>query len=154
MTCFDINEGDIRGHADIPKDTPKEFLELAFWCLKYEPKDRPDFGKIITILEKILNTMEKGERKHERKHSFPHLLKNQEWVNELNKKRAKYNEKMAKEEMNKPMTSPLARTEEVEKVEKVEKASSHKKRGSEKSDWSFGDSLEEKKEEGSGHKRR
>jgi len=46
----------------IPPDAPEGFVSLAFWCCKYEPKERPDFRKVLIALNKILESLPQRKR--------------------------------------------------------------------------------------------
>jgi len=52
---FAINEAEVRSR--LPKDCPKHFAELAFLCVKYDPKERPKFTKTIAFLKKLLKVL-------------------------------------------------------------------------------------------------
>eukprot|EP01125_Pyxidicula_operculata_P002971 TRINITY_DN1299_c0_g2_i2.p1 TRINITY_DN1299_c0_g2~~TRINITY_DN1299_c0_g2_i2.p1 ORF type:complete len:117 (-),score=28.91 TRINITY_DN1299_c0_g2_i2:136-486(-) len=52
---FQINDNKLR--PQIPRDSPKHFVELAFLCTKYDPKKRPPFTRIILFLKKLLKIL-------------------------------------------------------------------------------------------------
>jgi LIM domain kinase 1 len=57
---FAIDEDQTRDSEHIPADCPPPLLDLAFWCTKYEPQQRPDFKKITTCLKHMEDTISKA----------------------------------------------------------------------------------------------
>jgi serine/threonine protein kinase len=51
VTEFGLDHAGYR--ALVPKECPKEFLEVALKCCAYEPKDRPEFRDVTKMLRKI-----------------------------------------------------------------------------------------------------
>lgn len=58
--CFSIDEETTRASPHIPADCPPPFLDLAFWCTKYESDQRPDFKRIATCLKQMEDTISKA----------------------------------------------------------------------------------------------
>jgi len=52
---FAVNEAAVR--RQLPKDCPKHLVELAFLCIKYDPKKRPPFTRTILFLKKLLKVL-------------------------------------------------------------------------------------------------
>jgi len=52
---FRVNEAAVR--RQLPRDCPKHLVELAFLCIKHDPKKRPPFTRIILFLKKLLKVL-------------------------------------------------------------------------------------------------
>jgi serine/threonine protein kinase len=52
---FSVNESAVR--RQLPQDCPKHLIELAFLAIKYDPKKRPPFTRIILFLKKLLKVL-------------------------------------------------------------------------------------------------
>jgi len=52
---FRVNENAVR--RQLPRDCPKHLIELSFLCIKYDPKKRPPFTRIILFLKKLLKVL-------------------------------------------------------------------------------------------------
>jgi serine/threonine protein kinase len=51
--AFGIDEERVKESGIIPTDCPPFFLDLAFFCCKYEEKKRPSFKQILEFLKKL-----------------------------------------------------------------------------------------------------
>jgi hypothetical protein len=62
MDFFGVVESKVRGSGILPADSPEKLVSIAFHCVQYEAKDRPDFTQILVSLTELLASMPQRSR--------------------------------------------------------------------------------------------